>query len=590
MTDAAPAAPSAGSRDAVWAVVVGAVLVAPLVVAAVLIATGNAHYRPGFDNALIELRTRDALDHVLYTGPYSRFGWYHPGPMLFYLYALPYRLFGERSLVIPVVALGINAASVAVIVWLGYRIGRLPGVLWVALPTALLMRSLGIGLLHSPWNPDVSALAFLAFLVAAWAVATGQRVMVLVAVVAGSFVVQSHVGDALPVVLVLALAIAFGEGWRPHAPGRRAAVYGAAALVAVTLWVVPVYGDVVAGNGNLRKVASFALSGGTSSTEPRAGGLEALKVVGAQWGPRPLWLVSSTADLPYDGALVYEEHRWWLPLAGIPVAALTLWAFVRRRRVVATAGAITALGFGAAVFSIASVKGAVWSYLAWWIWALGAFSGVVVLAGIWALLRPRWHRRSAAVLLVVTIAVGAAVGLGLVGDVADSRTPSDTAGLTVAEQQALGGTLARRVLRAVERDGRGPAVLDTTYGVLESPGLALALERAGIPVRIVGHDASIPYGSERRWRCGVARARLRIYSGDDNIRAQHPTGRRIARWIEEYTPADRRRQQLTRTAWLTQPPSGARTRVLEKVESELNGPKYLVEVYDDGPGRTRCRA
>ena len=589
MTEPASEADVTRPPDVRWAVVVGAVLVLPLLVAAVIIATGDAPYHPGFDNALIELRTRDALDHVLYTGPYSRFGWYHPGPILFYLYAVPYRILGERSLVIPVVALVINAAMVAVLVWLGFRIARLPGVLWVALPTALLMRSFGIALLHSQWNPDVSTLAFLAFLVAAWAIAVGQRSIVLVAVALGTFVVQNHVGDALPVVLILGLGLAFGERWRPQAPGRRARVYGAAAVLALVLWALPIYGDVVAGNGNLRKVASFALSGGTSSTEARAGGLEALKVVGAQWGPRPLWLVTSTADLPFDGALVYEESRWWLPLAGLPVAAFTLWGFVKRRREVATAGAITAVGFGAALFSVASVKGAVWSYLAWWIWALGAFSAMAILAGVWSVLRRQWHRVARPFLLVVTLGVSAAVGVGFVADAAQARTPSDTAGLTVAEQQASGGTISREVIAAIPRQGREPVVLDTTYGVLESPGLALALERAGLPVRVLGLESSVPYGPEREWHCGVSRARLRIYSGDDNIKAQNPVGRRIARWVEQYSPVERRRQNLTRAAFLAQPPSAVRTRVLARAESELNGPKYLVEVYDDGRVDEPCR-
>ena len=382
----------ASRSDAGWAAVIAAVLIIPLVAAAVLLATGSGHYHPGFDNALIELRVRDAFDHLLYTGPYSRFGWYHPGPILFYLFAVPYQLAGERSLAIPITALALNAIAIGVLLWVAFRIGRLAGVLWVALPVVLLMRSLGIGLLHSPWNPDVSIFAFFAFLIAAWAVADGHRIMLVVAVLFGSFVVQSHVGDALPVVLVLALAVGFGEWWRPRPEGRRAPVFVAALLLAVALWALPVYGDLVAGNGNLRKVTAFAFSGGTSSHEDRVGGLEALKVVGAQWGPRPLWLVTSASDLPFQGSLVYEESRWWLPVGLFPAAALTVWAFLRRRRTVATLGAITAVGFVTALFTMASVRGPVWSYLAWWMWVVGALSGVLTLAGLWALLAPRWER------------------------------------------------------------------------------------------------------------------------------------------------------------------------------------------------------
>ena len=159
--------------------------------------------------------------------------------------------------------------------------------LWTAIPVALLMRSLGIGLLHSPWNPDVSIFAFFTFLVAAWAVADGHRIMVVVAVVFGSFVVQSHVGDALPVVLILAVAIAFGESWRAtRRRGGARRCTRAAGLSWSCCGRCPIYGDVVAGNGNLRKVAGFAISGGTSSDEPRVGGLGAARGGRAHSGGR----------------------------------------------------------------------------------------------------------------------------------------------------------------------------------------------------------------------------------------------------------------------------------------------------------------
>lgn len=47
------------------------------------------------DVALIEMNVCDAWSgHPRLAGAYSRFGWAHPGPLMFHAFALPYRLFG----------------------------------------------------------------------------------------------------------------------------------------------------------------------------------------------------------------------------------------------------------------------------------------------------------------------------------------------------------------------------------------------------------------------------------------------------------------------------------------------------------------
>jgi hypothetical protein len=298
--------------------------------------------------------------------------------------------------------------------------------------------------------------------------------------------------------------------------------------------------------------------------------------------------VTSASDLPFHGSLAYHENRWWLPVSILPAFGLTLWALWRRRRTVVTLGVITGVGFLLGIFAMASLRGATWSYLTWWTWVLGALSGVLTLAGLWALLAPRWERIARPLLLAVTLVVGVAVAVVLIRDAADARVPSDTTGLTTAQQQSLARDIGTSVTRAMESQGQGPVVLDLTHGWFETPALALALERAGIPVRIVGRDAAVPYGSERRWICGRARARLSVFSDDDVIRYYKPKGRVIARWAVPYSADERHRQLLTRTAYLAQPPSTPRTNMLDRLDSQLNGPKYLVEVFDQGRVEAAC--
>ena len=68
------------------------------------------------DGAALELGTRHAMHAAQLVGPYSRFGWNHPGPAFFYL-ALPfYALFGQRGPALNVFALCVNLACALLIV------------------------------------------------------------------------------------------------------------------------------------------------------------------------------------------------------------------------------------------------------------------------------------------------------------------------------------------------------------------------------------------------------------------------------------------------------------------------------------------
>lgn len=585
--------PHLASREARWSVAVGVCVVAPLLVVAVIIMTDHAAYRPGFDNALMELRVRDVWNQVVYTGPYSRFGWYHPGPLLFYLFALPYRLFGQDSRALAATALFINASALGISLWMGFRIARLAGLLWIALPTIALMRALGPNLLHSPWNPDVVILSFGAFIAAAWAVGLGDRWMTVVLVVFGSLVVQSHVGDALPVALFALGALWMGRRSSPRSTGtrrwfRRPGVVSGALLLA--LWALPLVGDVIVGNRNLRHVGRFALSGGASSSESVVGTLAALKLVGAQWGPRPLWLVGSASELPFRGAVAFLEARWWLPIALVPAIVVSVIAFRRRDRRVIVLAILVALGEITAVISVRSIRGPSWSYLTWWVWVVGAWTGVLLLAGLWTALPVSWRERATTMLALVTIGAAVWFGARTISDVARDSVPSDTVGLTIGEQRALAQSVNARTAAVIGRSGTGPVVLDSTYGVLEAPGIALALERAGIPVKVVGRDASVPYGPNRQWRCGKYRAWLRVYSGDENVALHARRGEVIARWSVNYPAAKIRALKLSRYAWLNRPDSPERTRQLEGLDSQLNGPRYLVQVNRLGPGQQACAA
>jgi hypothetical protein len=108
-------------------------------------------------------------------GPYSRFGWFHPGPALYYLLAVPYRLTGGSSGSLAFAALSINAGAVLGITLIARRRGGLPLLLITSVFVLLLMRTLGAQFLRDPWNPFVTLLPFLLLLFVAWSIACADR-------------------------------------------------------------------------------------------------------------------------------------------------------------------------------------------------------------------------------------------------------------------------------------------------------------------------------------------------------------------------------------------------------------------------------
>src|SRR5262245_66208172 len=77
--------------------------------AAILVARGGRPVTPVSDTAVIESYTLYASRAQLLVGPYSRYGWHHPGPLYFYLLAPVYVLAGSSSPGLNAGALLINA-------------------------------------------------------------------------------------------------------------------------------------------------------------------------------------------------------------------------------------------------------------------------------------------------------------------------------------------------------------------------------------------------------------------------------------------------------------------------------------------------
>lgn len=398
----------AGRDPLTW--VVAALVALPLVVAAI-VALRSTDLATS-DWALTELRIRDVGgSNTPLTGPYSRYDWYHPGPLLFWLLAPVYRLGGASAGSMHAAAAVLNAAVVVGACVLARRLGGRP--LLVVTGLVLTLATIGGASEYAdPWNPYLTVLPLVLFLLAAAAVAAGDPWALPVAVGSGSFVVQSHVGHAVVVAVVgvtalVALAVVRRRGLPAGGPlpgRRRWAVAVTTMVVVVAAWAAPVVQQVSGDPGNLGEILAYF----TSPTDDPAAGLSRLgTVLGLELGPLAPWL---GIDEPTDRASqILDVTVWWaLPLlAGLAAAVVVGW---RRRQPAVLALAATSLtAVVAGTLAATRITGITYAYLLryWWAIAMVGWMAVAVAAW-WA--RPAglvaWWQR-----LPRRVALGAAVAI-----------------------------------------------------------------------------------------------------------------------------------------------------------------------------------
>jgi hypothetical protein len=105
------------------------------------------------DQALLELGARRAIHLDQLVGPYSRSGFHHPGPALFYVLAPFVRLLEPTGPGLYLGAVIVNAAApIAAVTVVWRRVGALAA-LWAAAAIGLFCLCLGVGTVREPWNP-----------------------------------------------------------------------------------------------------------------------------------------------------------------------------------------------------------------------------------------------------------------------------------------------------------------------------------------------------------------------------------------------------------------------------------------------------
>ncbi|MFN8024442.1 MAG: hypothetical protein U0Q03_23145 [Acidimicrobiales bacterium] len=336
-------------------------------------------YLPGGDWAFIDLRTRDVFStHPPLTGAWSRYGWNHPGPILYLALALPRLLAGGTWRGVWIGAMLLDLAAVVVAWWLAGR----RSATWAAAVVVAACWTVAAAtplLWSDPWNASVVVLPVLTTAAAVVAARAGDRAGVAVAMVVFAGAAQTHA--AYGVLLLPAFVVVAVCGWRSW---RRWTLTWLGVAVATGL---PALIDTMANwPGNLWRALQFT----ATSDEPSVGlGLVA-RVIG-----RSSSLSFFTSPRMPSFAAVVGDPSWGAAPFVLLVLAVGAWRLARRAGWLLWQHVVEAVGLlwlGGALMTWRT-RGPLLVWLTTWSVAVAALTWCVVVAiGVQWLLAARRDR------------------------------------------------------------------------------------------------------------------------------------------------------------------------------------------------------
>lgn len=474
-------------------------LVAAMFVIALLIAPLSAFVRlapdwaPANDPALMGLRALDVgTSRTPVSGQPSDSRLYaedlpivtHPGPLHFYLLALPMRLLGAATGML-VVSVLITGGSLVLAAWAVFRQLGPPGAGLAVVVLSAITFTTGAASLVYPVSSSISGYPLLCSMVLLWCLLCGDLPLLPLATAVVSFTAQQHlaVGPTIAVALVLVgpLACWWRGGWHDRGSARRWVVGSVA--VAGVLWAPVLVQQLAGERGNLTTLAHFVVADG----RPAVGFGYALRQVAHTLGLPPLLgrqAVTGLTMLAPVGALT-----WVSAAAAVLLTVVTGWRCRRSdpRRAVLSAMALVVLV--AALVNGASVPDggeAVKIAFYHWAWPLILFVALSIgmalgsLAGRTSLAGSRWATPA-----LVSLGICATVAPHLVNPTLSRPSNTIYAAGAPVERRHL-DELASEIL--VHRDALGgPTVVlergGTNFEWL-APGLALELIERGVDIRL----------------------------------------------------------------------------------------------------------
>ena len=373
----------------------------PAAVALLIAARHAPPFREVSDGAILEIYTLEAVRGRLLVGPYSRFGWHHPGPLYFYLLAPWYWLSGVHTAGMQAGALAINLSATLLVAWTGASVASGPTA--IALSVLIAGYTLRTGdLMVSAWNPHVIVLPLVAYVVLAAALSSaGRRAHLLWLVVVGTFLAQTHLAT-VPIVALLGA----GAVWNQRVLVRQ--WWAPAAGLTLLLWLPPLIDQAIHRPGNLASIAMFFARGGRGQDFATAAVAWASALTAAF---RPGFDMAIGLDYaPTPG--------WILPLIALVLVALAIALALRiepRTRFEARLLLMSAAASIVALASATRIQDRIVDHEVFWMSAIGVMNVAAMVGGAAALVgtgqgrgvSQRWTSAATAVALVTIVLVGA---------------------------------------------------------------------------------------------------------------------------------------------------------------------------------------
>ena len=430
------------------------VVAVPMVIAVWVLS--HPRWLPLSDMAQIELRVRDVgLDHPPLVGPSGRLEGYgeagsHPGPLMYYVLAPVYRLFGSDGNALIVSSVFVSMVAVALAIWIGYRRGGWLFALAVAVVLGLLVRNYGAWRIAEPWNPHLPLIWWFVFLLAIWSVLCDDLRMLPLAGFAGTLCAQAHIAYLALVIGLGALTGAYliansirrrrhdSNTWRP------ALIWGGATIGFIALlWLPPLVDQIQHDPGNLAIIIENFRH--PYASRPTVG--TALSFWAERLDARQLFTpTTDTSNLDPHGSST--PGFIFLGLWGATAAA-SLW---RRDPALLRLHGTVAVTLAIGLLAISRIVGPMWTYLGLWMWGVCALMMLAVLWSLLTLAKPRasqgplvapllvptptWPAPTAAFLAAGAMAIGVLFSL----DAARSHVPSEAQSSQLRE--LIGPTVA----------------------------------------------------------------------------------------------------------------------------------------------------
>ena len=511
----------------------------------VRIVAGSFHRLEYGDSALITLDARRAARLEQLVGPYSREGFHHAGPAVFYILAPFVTALGSGpgdylgSMVISGLAL---VATVA-LVW---RWSGPLAAVWAVVALGVFCLCVRVFVLREPWNPYevVAPMALLGFLAAG--AAAGRRGAFVWAAAVASYEVQTHISTG-PVAVVLVAAPAAVLALRAlrarrsasHAPPRDtdaetdpvtpsdtstgaggarrrpalATLFGGVALAAI--WVPAAVEVIKDRPNNLTLLWDFY-----TSPHPYPTLLQAFKAAANALAIVPF------GNTPYVNDLTHPMHDIVATAVGLVVAFVAAATVVWRRRQAFAGALLAAAGVvaGVGTYGLSRASGGINSYFATW---MATSPLLILLALIVGLTGAAAPRRSHASHPQPRRAVPPGAVLGILaalvatGVVVHSDLRMQSVRQVSLAPQVAAGQFAAIIEQQVGPGQRVGLVIGTDSVWPQVAGVALELDRHGIAMTVSPAKWTLEFGAQTAPGPKVVRA-YRFYSVTDALQMKIP--------------------------------------------------------------------